>query len=54
MAEVNEEALLERRKALQQQLEQANNTLNALFGATQEVDFWLEQLKEEPSTEAKD
>ncbi len=46
-AVITKEALQDHLVELQQQREQAIATVNAISGAIQECEYWLEQLKEE-------
>jgi len=42
---MNKESIEQRKVELKQQLDQALANANALHGAIQECDFWLEQLE---------
>ncbi len=44
---ITKEDIETRKSQLQSELEQARNTMNALHGAIQDCDYWLEQLDEE-------
>ncbi|MCB7129641.1 MAG: hypothetical protein J3T61_08905 [Candidatus Brocadiales bacterium] len=48
---ITKEALQDHLVELQQQREQAIATVNAISGAIQECEYWLEKLKEEKQEE---
>ena len=50
-AVITKEALQDHLVELQQQREQAIATVNAISGAIQECEYWLEKLKEEKQEE---
>jgi len=42
---MNIDSLNERKQTLEEQLEQAMANVNAIMGAIQEVDYWINQIK---------